>query len=336
MKENYNTLTGAEKCAILMLSLPPDQSSKIFEKLEDVEVKEISQTMANLGKVDSSVVESLCSNFNEQLASTGAVVGSLEGTEKLLANVLPADKVKSIMEDIRGPAGRTIWDKLGNVNPEVLANFLKNEYPQTIAVVLSNIKTSHASKVMGLLPDHLSSEVVMRLLRMEPVQREVVMDIERTLRTEFMNSLASAAQPDPYEKVAEMFNFMDRATEAKFMEAVGERSEEEREKIQALMFTFDDILKFDDSGIQNLIKKADNSQLAIALKGANDELKDKFFKNMSERGGKLMKEEMEAMGPMKVKVVDEAQSSIVLVAKDMVDSGEVELASGEDDEEMVG
>ena len=336
MKENFNSLTGLEKSAILMLALSPEQSAKIFEKLDEAEVKEISQAMATLGKVDSSVVDTLCTTFTEQLSSSGSVTGSFEGTEKLLEGILPADKVKSIMEEIRGPAGRTIWDKLGNVSPDILANFLKNEYPQTIAVVLSHIKTTHASKVIAMLPDHLSSEVIMRMLRMDGVQSEIVQEIEKTLKKEFMSALASASQPDPYEKVAEMFNFMDRTTEGKFMESIEERSADEAEKIRELMFTFDDMVKLDDQGIQAVIKVADKSKLPLALKGANDEITEKFFNNMSERAGKLLKEEMEAMGMVKVKMVEEAQSSVVLSAKELIDSGEVEIASGDDEEEMVG
>ena len=195
VREDFKNMAGTEKAALLVLSLGDDHAAKLFSLLDEDEIKELSQTMANLGAVSSQVMERLFVDFAEQISSTGSMVGSFESTERLLKKVLDEEHVDTIMEEIRGPAGRTMWDKLGNVNETVLANYLKNEYPQTVAVVMSKIKPAHAARVLGVLPENFAMEVVMRMLRMETVQKEVLDDIERTLRTEFMTNLSRAAGP---------------------------------------------------------------------------------------------------------------------------------------------
>ncbi|MGE0109803.1 MAG: flagellar motor switch protein FliG, partial [Bdellovibrionales bacterium] len=298
-------------------------------------LKELSQVMANLGTVSSNLVEKLFIEFVEQMSSTGSLVGSLESTERLLLKVLDKSRVENIMEDIRGPAGRTMWDKLANVNEGVLANFLKNEYPQTVAVVVSKIKPDHAARVLSQLPESFSMEVVMRMLRMESVQKEVLDDIEKTLRNEFMSNLARTNRRDPHEAMAEIFNNLDRASETKFIAALEERNRDSAEKIKNLMFTFEDLLKLDSQAIQGMMRNIDKSKLPIALKGASDDLKNLFLSNMSERAGKLLREDIEAMGPTRLRDVEEAQSGIVNVAKDMAAKGEITIAKDNGEDELV-
>ena len=185
------------------------------------------------------------------------------------------------MEEIRGPAGRTMWDKLGNVNETVLANYLKNEYPQTVAVVLSKIKPEHAARVLARLPEEFALEVVQRMLRMESVQKDILDKVERTLRVEFMSNLARTAKRDAHEHMAEIFNNFDRQTESRFITALEERSRDCAERIKALMFTFEDLGKLDPGSIQTLLRHVEKDKLALALKGATDTLRDVFFSNMS-------------------------------------------------------
>src|SRR5579863_986246 len=245
VREDVRTLTGPEKAAILMLALGEEHTARLFSLMDDEEIKEISQTMANLGTVSSNIVERLFVEFAEQISATGSLVGTYESTERLLAKVLGQDRVNTIMEEIRGPAGRTMWDKLGNVNETVLANYLKNEYPQTVAVVLSKIKSEHAGRVLAQLPENFAMEVVMRMLRMEAVQKEVLDDVERTLRTEFFTNLARSNRRDAHELIAEIFNSLDRTTETKFLTALEERNRDSAERVKSLMFTFDDLAKLD-------------------------------------------------------------------------------------------
>nr|AAF35849.1 polar flagellar motor switch protein FpiG [Rhodospirillum centenum] len=334
VREDYRGLTGPEKAAILMLALGEEHASKLFSLMGDDEIKELSQTMANLGTVSANLVERLFVEFAEQISSTGSLVGTFDSTERLLLKVMSKDKVDSIMEEIRGPAGRTMWDKLANVNEQVLANYLKNEYPQTVAVVLSKIKPDHSSRVLALLPESFAMEVIMRMLRMEAVQKEVIDDIERTLRTEFMSNLARTNRRDAHEMMAEIFNSLDRNTESRFLAALEERNRDSAERIRALMFTFEDLSKLDPSGIQTLLRSVDKQKLATALKGASETLKDMFFTNMSERAAKIMREDMAAMGPVRLRDVDEAQMYMVQIAKDMAARREIVIASGKGEDEL--
>lgn len=335
VREDVRSLSGSEKAAILILSLGEEHASRIFSHMNDEEIKELSQVMAGLGNVSSTLVEKLFVEFVEQMSSTGSLVGSLESTERLLLKVLDKGRVDTIMEDIRGPAGRTMWDKLANVNEAVLANYLKNEYPQTVAVVVSKIKPDHAARVLSQLPESFAMEVVMRMLRMESVQKDILDDIERTLRNEFMSNLARTNRRDPHEAMAEIFNNLDRASESRFIASLEERNRDSAEKIKSLMFTFEDLLKLDGKAIQTIMRGIDKSKLPIALKGASDQLKDLFFSNMSERAAKLVKEDIAALGPTRLRDVEEAQGSIVNTAKDLAARGEITIAKENGEDELV-
>jgi len=331
--DDARKLTGPEKAAVILLSLGEEHTT-LWKHLDDDEIKEISQAMATLGTVSAQVVEELLVEFVSGMSGSGAVMGSFEQTQRLLASFMPSDRVEGLMEEIRGPAGRTMWDKLGNVNESVLANYLKNEYPQTVAVVLSKIKPEHASRVLTALPEDFALECVQRMLRMEPVQREILDKIENTLRTEFMSNLARTSKRDSHEMMADIFNSFDRQTEARFIGALEERNREAAERIRALMFVFEDLNKLDPGGVQTLLRAVDKDSLGLALKGASETLREMFFTNMSERASKIMREDMESMGPVRLKDVDAAQMAMVQAAKDLAAKGEIMLAGagGADDE----
>ena len=335
VKEDIRALSGAERAAIIMLALGEDHSQQIWQMMDEDEIKEVSQVMSNLGSVSANLIEKLLVDFVSQMSGTGSLMGSYESTERLLANILPQDKVGVIMEEIRGPAGRTMWDKLANVNETVLANYLKNEYPQTVSVVLSKIKPEHAARVLASLPEEFALEVVQRMLRMESVQKDILDKVEQTLRVEFMSNLARTAKRDAHEQMAEIFNNFDRQTESRFITALEERNRDSAERIKALMFTFEDLAKLDPGSIQTLLRNVEKDKLGLALKGATDGLRDVFFTNMSERAGKILRDDMEAMGPVRLKDVDEAQMRMVNVAKDLANKGEIMIASGSSEDELV-
>src|SRR5579859_2896568 len=255
-------LSGPEKAAIVLLSLGEDHT-KLWEALDGEEIKEISQAMAGLGTVSSSAVEELLVEFVAGMAGTGAIMGSFEQTQRLLSTFMPPEKVDNLMEEIRGPAGRTMWDKLANVNEAVLANYLKNEYPQTVAVVLSKIKPEHSARVLACLPEDLALDVVNRMLRMEAVQKEVLERVELTLRTEFMSNLSQTRRRDAHEVMAEIFNNFDRQTETRFLTALEEDNRESAERIKTLMFTFDDLVKLDAASAPTLMRHVEKDKLAV-------------------------------------------------------------------------
>ena len=335
IREDYRTLTGPEKAAIMMLALGEEHATKLFTHMDDEEIRELSQTMANLGTVSSTIIERLFVEFAEQISSTGSLVGTYESTERLLLKVLDNDKVNQIMEDIRGPAGRTMWDKLGNVNETVLANYLKNEYPQTVAVVLSKIKGEHAARVLAQLPESFAMEVVMRMLRMEPVQKEVLDNVERTLRTEFMSNLARTSRRDAHEMMAEIFNNLDRKTESRFLAALEERNRDSAERIRALMFIFEDLSKLDPSGVQTLLRVRRQAEAGPGPEGrVGNPARHVLHQHVGTRrqdharghGG---------MGPVRLRDVDEAQMDMVQVAKDLAARGEIVMAEGKGEDELI-
>lgn len=327
-------LEGPEKAAVILMALGEEQAA-LWEMMDEEEIRIVSQAMASLGNVSSQAVEKLIIDFVGSMSTTGSISGSVERTQRLLASFLSEERVEAIMEELRGPAGRTMWDKLGNVNETVLANYLKNEYPQTVAVVLSKVKADHASRVLSALPEDFALEVVMRMLRMEPVQREILDKIEQTLRTEFMSNLARTSKQDSHEMMADIFNNFDRQTENRFLAALEERNRDSAEKIRSLMFVFEDLGKLDPQGIQTLLRAVNKDQLGLALKGASDTLRDLFFSNMSERAAKILREDMATMGPVRLKDVDQAQQAMVNTAKDLAAKGEILIAEGGGDDELI-
>jgi flagellar motor switch protein FliG len=328
-------LSGDEKAAVLLLSLGPDFGRPILEELDEMEIKILSRTMVRMGSVTQDMVDSLYAEFVTSISANGSISGNSDTTQRLLMSFLPADRVDAIMEEIRGPAGRNMWEKLSNVQEDILATYLKNEYPQTIAVVLSKIDTEHASKVLGALPEDLAMDVVKRMLSLDPVQKEILEKIEQTLRTEFMSTLSHSKRRDSHEQMAEIFNSFDRQTEARFITQLEENDRDAAERIKALMFTFEDLTRLDTGAVQALLAKMDKKDLAMALKGANDQIKEFFSGNMSARAGKLLKDDMDAMGPVRLKDVDEAQGRMVSTAKDMAARGEIVINKGKADEQMV-
>ncbi len=328
-------ISGVEKAAMFMMAINQEVATKVFQLLEDEEIKEISQSMSSLGNVGADTIEKLIMEYSNEINASLSFVGNVQNTERFLRKILGKDKVDVILEDIRGPAGRNIWDKLANVNEEMLANYLRNEYPQTAALILSKLPPTHAAKVLGSFSQEFSFEIIKRMLAMDPVKKEVLEKIEKTLRTEFINTLTKTQKYDNNQVMAEIFNNFDRTTEAKFMEMLEKHSTEAAERIKSLMFTFDDMKKIDTVGIQAILKSIDKSRLALALKGTTEEIRKKFIDNMSQRAAKILLEEIEGMGPVRLKDVDEAQAEIISVAKDLINKGEIELSDGGDSDQMI-
>jgi flagellar motor switch protein FliG len=328
-------LTGRERAAVLMLALGEQYGAKIWGMLDDDELRELSVAMSAIGAIEADVVENLLLEFVTRMSASGALMGSYEATERLLQQYLPPERVGAIMEQIRGPAGRNMWEKLSNVQEEVLANYLKNEYPQTVAVVLSKIRSEHAARVLAILPEDLALDVVNRMLRMEAVQKEVLERVELTLRTEFMSNLSQTRRRDAHEVMAEIFNNFDRQTETRFLTALEEDNRESAERIKTLMFTFDDLVKLDPGSAQTLMRHIEKDKLAVALKGASEPIRQFFMSNMSTRAAKMLADDMGAMGPVRLRDVDEAQVLLVNLAKDLAAKGEIVISKTRGEEELI-
>jgi flagellar motor switch protein FliG len=328
-------LSGAARTAILMLALGDEYGGKLMAMLKDDEIRDVSRAMVGLGKVGPEVVEQLCQEFAASLGRTSSVSGSAEATERMLRAMLPAEMVNQILEDLYGPAGRNIWDKLGKVNESVLADYLCHEHPQTASMVLSRVPADHAARVIPLLPEALAIDVVERMLALGGVQREAIDDVERTLKVDFMANLASSAQRDPHAKMAEIFNSFDRAVESRLIGALEVKNQDAAQRIKALMFTFDDLVRLAPQDIQTLLRSVEKEKLPIALKGGSDRIRELFLRNLSERAGKMLRDDIEALGPVRLRDVDAAQLAIVMTAKELAAQGEIEIGTGKEDDLVI-
>jgi flagellar motor switch protein FliG len=237
-----------------MLSLGEEHSAKLWQMMDEDEIKEVSQVMSNLGTVSSTLVEKLLVDFVSQMSGTGSLMGSYESTERLLARIMPEEKVGQIMEEIRGPAGRTMWDKLANVNETVLANYLKNEYPQTVSVVLSKIKPEHAARVLARCPRNSRSKSCSACCAWKACRRTFSTRSSRPCASSSCPTWRAPPSATPTSMMAEIFNNFDRQTESRFITALEERNRDSAERIKALMFTFEDLGKLDPGSIQTLLR----------------------------------------------------------------------------------
>jgi flagellar motor switch protein FliG len=328
-------VSGAARAAMLMLALGEEHGAPIWKQLDDDEIRDISHAMSTLGTIEAEAVENMMVEFVSKMSTTGALMGNYDSTERILGGFLPKDRVAQIMEEIRGPAGRNMWEKLSNVQEQILANYLKNEYPQTVAVVLSKIRAEHAARVLAILPDEFALDVVKRMLTIESVQKDIIERVEETLRTEFMSNLSQTSRRDAHEMIAEIFNAFDRQTETRFLTALEEDNRDSAERIKALMFTFDDLMRLDTASVQTLLRNVARDRLTIALKGATQSVRDFFLGHMSQRAGKMLTDDMQAMGPVRLRDVDEAQSHMVAVAKDLAAKGEILITKNRGEDELV-
>ena len=332
---DLSELTGPQRAAVLLLMLGEKHGGPIWALLEEDEVKRVSYAMAQLGSIEAKTVEGLVVDFVSRLSSAGAVTGSLDRTEELLAKIFPADQVSSIISEIKGASGRRMWQRLSHIDAEILATYLRSEYPQTVAVILSRISPDHTARVLSILPDDFAVDVMNRMLKMETVQKEALEHIEETLRNEFVTTISQTSRRDANELMAEVFNAFDRQTEARFFAALDSVNRDSAKKIRELMFTFEDLTKLDPGSVQTLMRQVDKDTLGRALKGASEPVRTFFFSNMSTRAAKNLQDEMGSMGPIRLKDVDDAQNKMVNLAKELAEKGEIMISKNRAEEELV-
>ncbi|HQT60859.1 MAG: flagellar motor switch protein FliG [Acidiphilium sp. 37-67-22] len=328
-------LKGPARAAALILALGEEAGGKLMALLSDDELREVSRAMVALRSVPAATIEALCLEFAGRMGRTSGVSGSAELAERLLRKMIPPGRVDQILEDIHGPAGKNIWDKLGKVNESVLSDYLCHEHPQTAAMVLSRVTAEHAARVIALLPEPLAIEVIERMLTIEGLQREAVDDVERTLKVDFMVNLSSSIQRDPHEKLAEIFNSFDRTVESRMFSALENRNQEAASRIRSLMFTFEDLIRLAPRDIQTVLRAVDSDIMPLALKGASEKIRDLFMSNMTERAAKMLREDIEALGPVRLRDVDAAQLTIVSTAKELAAQGEIEIGTGKEDDLVI-
>lgn len=328
-------LTGPQRAAVILLSLGAEYGKAIWSALEEDEIRVITHAMVQLGSVEAETVEELIVDFVGTLSAAGAVTGTFDRTAQLLSQLLPAKQVEALMDEIKGSANRSMWQRLAHIDPDVLANYLRNEYPQTVAVILSRLRPDHAARVLSILPDEFAVDVVNRILKIDNVQKEALEHIEETLKSEFVTTFTQSSRRDAHKSMAEVFNAFDRHTEARFLSALDQMNRDAAKKIRALMFTFEDLAKLDPGSIQTLMRQVDRETLSRALKGAPESIRSFFFTNMSSRAAKNLQDEMAAMGPIRLKDADDAQNKMVTLAKELADRGDILISKNRAEEELV-
>ena len=328
-------MTGPQRAAALLLLLGEQEGAAIWKLLEEEEIKKVSHAMVQLGTLEAETVERLIVDFVQRLPTGGGLSSNFERTENLLLKIFPPDQVSSIMAEIKGASGKRVWASLTQIDPEILANFLRNEYPQTVAVVLSKVRPDYAARVLTILPEELAIDVLTRMLRMDTVQKEALRQIEETLRVEFVSTIAQSTRRDAHEMMADVFNAFDRQTETRFLAALDQANRGSAKRIRELMFTFEDLLRLDAGSVQTLMRSVDNTTLCRALKGADERVRGFFMAQMSQRAAKNLTDEMSSMGPIRLKEVDEAQAKMTELAKELAEKGEIMIGKNGGEEELV-
>lgn len=331
----FESLAGAEKAAVVLLALGEERAADIMGKLDESELPAITRAMSGFGKLSSELLREAATALLDRLSNGAALSGGSASAERMLARFLPPDRVSEIMTEIRGPAGRTTWEKLSNVNEQVLANYLRGEYPQTVAVVMSRLRPDHAAKVLPLLPPKHLLDVVSRMIQLGTVQREVLGDVESTLHMELMASLGGARVADAHGQMAEIFNRTDPKTLEEIFSGLEPEMPDAIQHIKDKMFTFEDLAAVDAAGLLAVIKAVDGSVMAKALKGADEEMRNVFIGALSPRAAGILQEEIALLGPIRLRDAQEAQAVLVQTARDMANRGEITLPRGGNEDQLI-
>lgn len=322
--------TGAQKAAILLLSFGEDIAAEIFKHMNEFEIKRIGSAMSRLGRLEQEIVDQILLEFYEILQRNNKFVyGGTDFTKTVIGTAFKGEDADELMESLALGA-TTNLDSLELVDAKTLANFIRNEHPQTIALILAHLDPKKCGEVLKLLPESLHTEILIRIANLESVAPEVIEELDDVLRNEIQALGAiSTHKIGGVEPLASMLNVMDKATSEHMLDGLEERDPELAEEIRQLMFVFDDLVKIDDRGIQELIKNVPNDKWKLALKTATEGVVNLIFKNMSERAAKMLKEDMEAMPSVRLSDVEAAQAEILQVARKLEEEGKIIIATGD-------
>ncbi|CAL7961680.1 flagellar motor switch protein FliG [Alphaproteobacteria bacterium] len=321
-------LSGVEKVAVLLMMVKAETAKKVVGSMDGEEISLISQTMARLGSIDSEKVEKIVIEFIHEINDSLSVVGNVKIAEKFLKDTVSEDKEKfeQIMNEVKGVNLSNIWERLGTFDEQLIANFLKSEYPQTTAIIIAKIPSARAAKILASFSQEYALEVMKRMLSLDEIKREALEKLEKMLQTEFSTESTRLYQKDNNKVLAEIFDNLDRKNEAKLMSTLEAYSNEAAKKVKKWMFTFDDLAKIDAYNMQTLIRTIDKSKLAIALRGASQKIQDAFVRCMSQRAAKLLLEEIDTVSSgVTGQEMEEARLGIINVAKDMIAKGFIKL-----------
>ena len=330
----YGNLRGFEKAAILVNYLGPEATRKFFKSMDDTDIRKLLTLMRKFRVIPVNIAKRVLEEFYGLISESDEYIFSQKSSSKeTIVEALGEDRARGIMgQIIDGGSENKTLESLELVDSKSLANFLINEHPQTVSLILAHLDTEKKGEVLKKLPESLQSEVVLRMAQLDHVAPELIDEVDRVLRDELSNiGGVEQSQLGGVQTVAEMLNMMDKNMEKAIMSKVEEKNPLLAEEIRKLMFVFDDIIKIDDRGIQSILKEVSNDKLLLSLKTATPEIKDKIFKNISKRAAEMLADDLSTMGPVRISDVESAQLEIVNTIRKMEQEGKVIIATGGED-----
>lgn len=336
-RQSRGGLTGKQKAAIVLVALGSELSANVFRYLDDDQIEDVTMEIATLGRVSPSITDAVLQEFyHSALAREYVAVGGIEYAKSVLEKALGAQRAMEIIAKLTVSLKATPFEFARNTAPEQLLSFLEGEHPQTIALVVAHLEPAKAAVLLSALPQELQAEVAMRMALMEGANPTVIREVERQLE----RRMSSAGEQEMtsaggIKSLVDILNNVDRATEKAILERLEEESPSIAEEVSKMLFVFEDIILLDDRAIQLILRDIDQKELALALKGASDDVKEKVFRNMSERASTMLKEDMEFMGPVRLRNVEEAQQRIVGTIRRLEEAGEIVVSRGQGDEIVV-
>jgi flagellar motor switch protein FliG len=337
MPKGLHELSGKEKAAVLLISLGPDASANIYKHLTEEEIERLTLEITNVRKVDSTVKEDIINEFHQiALAQDYLTQGGISYAKTVLEKALGADEAMNIINRLTSTLQVKPFDFARKADPRQILNFIQNEHPQTIALILSYLESTQSAQILSELPQELQIEVARRIATMDRTSPEIITEVEQILEKKLSTTVTQDyTQAGGIEAIVEVLNGVDRGTERTILDALEIHDPELADEIKKRMFIFEDIVTLDSRSIQRVVREVENEDMLLALKTASEEVKNILFQNMSNRMVETFKEEMEYLGPVRIKDVEEAQQRIVSIIRRLEEAGEVVIARGGGDDIIV-
>lgn len=328
--QRQEPLSGPQKTAVLLLAMGDKFTAEVFKRMERQEIATVSKAIVELGTIPKETVEDILREFHMALVTGQDMIsGGSDAVKRMLMKNLDSETAKYIMDSLALESGPAPFRELENVSPRMLAQILRNEHPQTLALIVGHMRSEKAAELLVNLPAGVRSEVLMRLARLEAVPEDMLMEVDKVLQSQLIAMGGKEGKKvGGVQAVAEILNAVDRATEEEVLSEIEEDSAQMAEDIRNLMFVFEDVKALDDRGMRELLKEISNEDLTMALRGAAPDLREKFFKNMSERAATMIREDLEIMGPTRLSDVEEAQQNVVKTVRRLETEGRVIVSRG--------
>ncbi|MDL2210693.1 flagellar motor switch protein FliG [Desulfovibrio sp. OttesenSCG-928-O18] len=326
-------LSGPQKTAVLLLSLGDAFAAEVFKRMERQEIAQVSKAIMEMETIDKHVVEDVLREYHHALVTGQEMVrGGQDVLKRLLTNNLDSETTKYVSDMLSLDTGPVPFRELDAVSPRVLAQILRNEHPQTLALIVGHMKSDQGASLLSALPAGVRCEVLMRLAKLEAVPEEMLMAVDKVLQSQLIAMGGKEGKKvGGIQSVAEILNSVDRATEEEVLSEIEEQSASMAEEIRNLMFVFEDVAGLDDRAIREALKEISNEDLTMALRGSKEDMRDVFFRNMSERAATMIREDLEIMGPTRLADVEEAQQNIVKVVRRLEAEGRIMISRGSSD-----